>query len=236
MTRSYYSENLDEFLKQADNEILGILTRNHGFALDDNQKNAWLSQINILKQQLNSFRGGHLIFEYTIPRIGNRIDNVFLYKGLIFLLEFKVGDSSYHNYAIEQVMDYALDLKNFHKQSHNRKIIPILVATRARDSINMISSYEDGIFKPLKCTSNGIGNLISEVCKYYQDDNIVSTQWENSIYMPTPTIIEAAQALYREHSVEDISRSDAGAINLDTTTQTINKIIDKTKLKGEKST
>lgn len=47
--------------------------------------------------------------------------------------------------------------------------------------------------------------------------------------MPTPTIIEAAQVLYNGHNVEDISRNDASAINLNKTTEEINKIIDNSK-------
>ena len=125
MTRFYYSAVVSDFLIQHENQILGELTKNNEFSLDDTQKSAWISQINILKEQLAGFLDGSIIFEYTIPRIGKRIDNVFIYNGLIFLLEFKVGDSKYHNYAVEQVMDYALDLKNFHKESHNKIIVPI---------------------------------------------------------------------------------------------------------------
>src|SRR3712207_8807454 len=75
-------------------------------------------EIEILKRELTNCKDGHLLFEYTIPRIGNRIDNVLIYNGIVFLLEFKVGESTYPNYAIEQVTDYALDLSCFHKESH----------------------------------------------------------------------------------------------------------------------
>jgi hypothetical protein len=235
LARSYYSEDIRTFIQQSENQILGELTRNNQFSLDDNQKSAWISQIKILKDQLSSFVEGNIIFEYTIPRVGKRIDNVFIYNGIIFLLEFKVGDHVYHNYAIEQVMDYALDLKNFHKESHNKTIVPILIATRAEHVSNQIISYEDEIIKPLLCNSKNIGNQINEVCNSYKKDPILAKQWENSIYMPTPTIIEAAQALYRGHNVTDISRSDSGAINLNLTTQAINKIIDISKEKRQKS-
>ena len=109
MSRSYYSADIPAFLVQTENHLLGELVRNHEFTLDDNQKNAWLSQIKILKRNLRDFSEGTIIFEYTIPRVGKRIDNVFLYNGIIFLFEFKVGAYEYFNYAIEQVMDYALD-------------------------------------------------------------------------------------------------------------------------------
>lgn len=235
MTRYYYSASTDIFLAQTVNEILGELSRNNQFGLDDTQKNAWMYQINLLKTQLTSFSESNIMFEYTIPRIGKRIDNVFLTSGLIFLLEFKVGDSIYHKYAIEQVMDYALDLKNFHKESHNKIIVPIVVATRADKKENYISQYSDGIIKPLLSNGDNLSEIIHNVCNLYQDEPIFLEQWENSIYMPTPTIIEAAQALYRGHSVADISRSDSGHLNLSATTEAINRVIDKTKKNKEKA-
>ena len=63
--------------------------------------------------------------------MGKRADCVLVIDGLIFVVEFKVGDEHYASYAVEQVDDYALDLKNFHEGSHNQKLIPLLVATNA---------------------------------------------------------------------------------------------------------
>ena len=145
MTRCYYSADIDTFSAQSNNEILGELSRSNPFALDDTQKRAWIHQIDLLKSQLCCFPQGTILFEYTIPRVGARIDNVFITNGLVFLLEFKVGDSVYRNHAIEQVMDYALDLKNFHKESHSKIIVPILVATNYSNSSTDIrmSVYDD---------------------------------------------------------------------------------------------
>lgn len=126
MNRAYYSSSLSDFLAKDDSYIFGEITGNNQFATDDLQKNTWKSEITILKRELSSFKDGWLLFEYTIPRIGNRIDNVFLYKGIIFLLEFKVGEKSYPNYAIEQVTDYALDLSCFHKESQDKLLVPVL--------------------------------------------------------------------------------------------------------------
>ncbi|NLP42321.1 MAG: DUF2075 domain-containing protein [Veillonellaceae bacterium] len=235
MTRYYYSASIGIFLAQTENEILGELSRNNQYGLDDTQKNAWLYQIRLLRTQLSSFSEGSIIFEYTIPRVGKRLDNIFITNGLVFLLEFKVGDSVYHNYAVEQVMDYALDLKNFHKESHDKIIIPIVVATRAERKENYISQYSDGIIKPMFSNGDDLSEIIQNVCCLYKDKAIAIEQWENSIYMPTPTIIEAAQALYRGHSVTDISRSDSGHLNLSKTTDAITKVIEKAKQNKEKA-
>ena len=106
--KSFYSENFETFLNQSENEVLGIITKNNGFDLNDLQKNTWIYQIKFLKEKLKNFdKNSQVIFEYTIPRMGKRIDNVLLINNIVFLLEFKVGQSRYNNYDIDQVLDYA---------------------------------------------------------------------------------------------------------------------------------
>ena len=113
MKRSYYSKTINQFLVDEPGNILGELTKNHEFNLEEQQKNAWIRQIDILKEQLMNFSSGHIIFEYSIPRMGRRVDVILIYSGIVFVLEFKVGGDEYPKYAIDQVLDYAIDLKNF---------------------------------------------------------------------------------------------------------------------------
>ncbi|MEG1567680.1 MAG: hypothetical protein RR347_08350, partial [Anaerovoracaceae bacterium] len=129
MKRAYYSSSISDFIIKDNFTIFGEITSNDQFAADDLQKNTWKKEIEILKRELSAFTDGHILFEYTIPRIGNRIDNVLLYKGIVFLLEFKVGERTYPNSAIEQATDYALDLSCFHKESHNKLLVPMLICT-----------------------------------------------------------------------------------------------------------
>ena len=234
--RAFYSNTFEEFLKENRSEVLGIIATNNGFDLNDLQKNTWIYEITLLQSILSDFdKGSKVIFEYTIPRIGKRIDNVLLIDNIVFLLEFKVGEKSFNSYEIDQVLDYALDLKNFHKESHDKLIVPILVCSEADDRVNKILSYEDKIIKPLLCNKKNLHKTILNVSAAFCESNFNYTEWENSIYLPTPTIIEAAQALYSHHSVEEISRSDAGAYNLSITTQKINEIIDYSKENNKKS-
>lgn len=94
--RSYYSASIERFLHQSDAEILGIIHSN-----DDStetmiqQRNTWAFQIQILKDQLCSFADGRVIIEYTIPRMGKRVDTVVIYHNIVFLIEFKCGDTAY---------------------------------------------------------------------------------------------------------------------------------------------
>lgn len=234
MKRSLYSATLCEFLLETENEILGKLISGDRYRVESAQKSAWIEQIKILKEQLRPFQRGYILFEYIIPRIGKRIDNIFISNGVIYLIEFKVGEKAYLKHNIEQVIDYALDLKYFHSESYNKILIPILVATKAPKISNDIEKYNDNIYKTICCNKSDLGKNLNSL-SILSTSNIDPIKWENSPYRPTPTIIEAAQALYSGHNVEEISRSDAGAINLNQTTQEINSIIDYSKMNNKKS-
>ena len=235
MQRSYYSARIREFLDEKPETLLGKLMVSDEFSTTDLQKNALRKEIDILQDQLRSVGNGDIAFEYTIPRMGHRIDVVCIIHGLIFLLEFKVGDREYRKSTADQVMDYALDLKYFHELSADRYIIPISIPTEAPSVCNEVSFMEDKISNVLKCTKDNIGLTISSVLSSVQDQDLSIADWINSRYAPTPTIIEAAQAMYRNHSVKDISRNDAGAHNLTATTETINQIIDDCKRNHKKA-
>ncbi|MBW4523204.1 MAG: DUF2075 domain-containing protein [Scytolyngbya sp. HA4215-MV1] len=235
MKRAYYSKTITEFLEDSKSSILGELTLHHEFALEDLQRNSWLAQIDILKEQFSPLKDAYILFEYSIPRMGKRVDVVLILKGIVFVLEFKAGEKKHQSYAIDQVIDYALDLKNFHEQSHARKIVPVLVATEAPSVSNNLLPHQDLVFTPLKANKNNLYENIYWASSKLEDKEIDPINWVKSIYKPTPTIIEAAQALYKGHRVEKISRSDADAINLSKTSNTIFSIIEESKKKNQKS-
>ena len=233
--RSYYSATIAEFLQQSSSEILGIIHSNDTSAETTiQQSNTWESEITILKAQLRAFSDGRIVFEYTIPRMGKRVDTVVLYRNMVFLLEFKVGDKEYRESTYDQVYDYALDLRNFQKESHNKLLIPIMISTKAPRYQNILK-VRDRIVEPLRCNAENIGAAIQYIGSRFEEPAFDYVQWENSEYLPTPTIVEAAQALYRGHNVHDITRSDAGAENLTVTTDEINRIIDYSKANHRKS-
>lgn len=235
MKREYYTASIADFLSDDPEYVLGQLLINDEFETTDLQKNAWRREIEILQSQLYDFPDGEIAFEYTIPRIGHRIDVVCIIRGIIFLLEFKVGDKVYKKATDDQVVDYALDLKYFHEASQNRYIVPISVSTEAPNAENRIFFMEDQIAEVLHSNKKTISSTITTILGTASDASLSMTAWGNSRYAPTPTIIEAAQALYRNHSVDDISRNDAGAQNLTETTAAISRIIDDCKVNGRKA-
>jgi hypothetical protein len=236
MRREYYSDTITKFLKTSSDEILGRLVQNNDFALEQAQRDSWLEEINILWKVLEPHQGS-VYFEYSIPRMGKRIDVVVLVGSVIFVLEFKVGESEFPVYAIDQVWDYALDLKNFHETSHEQFVAPILIATKAKSIPAFISAtpHNDKLLLPIKCNAALLAEVISNVLQFAEGIAIDPQAWESGKYQPTPTIIEAAMALYNGHSVEEISRSDAGAINLAQTSDAIAEIIQYSRDKSVKS-
>jgi hypothetical protein len=134
-------------------------------------------------------------------------------------------------------MDYALDLKNFHESSHEQFIAPILIATKAKGSYSIVATtpQNDKLLLPIKSNTGLLGKIIEDVLRFSEGNEINRTQWEQGRYCPTPTIIEAAMALYNNHSVEDISRSDASDINLTQTSDAVSAIIRSSKDNSRKS-
>jgi len=237
MNRAYYDDSISNFLKTSPEEIIGKIALMNEFSLEQTQKDAWLAEITILKDVLPIYKGS-IYFEYTIPRMGQRIDVLILIEAVIFILEFKIGEKEYQSYAIDQVWDYALDLKNFHETSHNKLIAPILIATNAKsiDSIAATTPLNDQLLIPIKSNSESLGSVIKTVLDFFSDGEAIDSKvWEEGRYCPTPTIIEAAMALYNNHSVTDISRSDASAINLSQTSEAVSEIIRLSKEKSEKA-
>jgi hypothetical protein len=234
MARFYYHNKINGFLNDPNSLILGEFAISHEFSLEEQQKNSWMTQVILLKEWLENVNGD-IIFEYSIPRMGKRIDCVLISGGVVFAVEFKVGAKLYETHAIDQVMDYALDLKNFHEQSHNKAVVPILICTEAPEDRASLEFYGDGVSKPVLSNGNSLARIISDASIKSSGTAINAVDWINSIYKPTPTIIEAAQALYRGHRVEEISRSDAGAINLSRTALAISEIIESSKQQRKKS-
>ena len=226
MKRSFYSNSIDQFLKATENEILGELAQNNEFSLEQAQRNAWMYEIGILKESLIGY-SGMILLEYSIPRMGKRVDAVLILQNVIFVLEFKVGEKEFLASSIDQVWDYALDLKNFHETSHIHLIAPILIATNAEDILSIVGTtqHNDNILIPIKTNSALLRKVVDEVLQFADGENIDYHNWESGKYSPTPTIIEAAMALYNNHSVADISRKDASAINLSETSSAISNII-----------
>lgn len=236
MNRAYYANSICDFCIEDGDSIFGKISTAYDLnKLTIQQSNAWQCQIKILKQTILNFNG-KVYFEFTIPRMGKRVDNILIIDNCIFVLEFKIGSKSYDKFAKDQAFDYGLDLNNFHEGSHGKIIIPILIADKAEDEKNIYRKSLDNLHDTIVANENNLAQTISETLANFKSPEIINIEhWENSIYKPTPTIIEAATALYKKHNVSEISRSDSGAENLSVTSECISEIIDYSKNKNRKS-
>ena len=236
MKRCCYSSTISHFLLSPSENILGVLAANNEFSLEQTQRLAWNTQIKILKEILHYYEG-KVFFEYSIPRMGRRIDVVVLIRNVIFVLEFKIGEREFLLSSIDQVLDYALDLKNFHETSHQHLIAPILIATEARNVIPLISAtpHNDNVLFTIRANVSLLKETIDNVLQFADGENIDAQSWELGRYSPTPTIIEAAMALYNGHNVVEITKSGAEAKNLTETSKSLEKIIYRGKQNQEKA-
>lgn len=242
INRYFYKSLFAKFIDSSVDDIFGQLSRNDEMDTSSTQKFAWEEEIKILQTALTPWKQekGEVIFEYTIPRLGKRIDVILLLRERVFVLEFKAGEANFLIQDVDQVMDYVLDLKNFHQGSSDRPIIPILVATESKQDIsnNKLQHYSDGIYKPLLTNADNLSSIIKMVLadivapKKYA---VALYDWARSRYEPTPTIIEAARALYMNHSVEEITRHEAEGEQLERTTRYVQDVIRTTKAKHSKS-
>jgi hypothetical protein len=226
--KAYYNATVSSFLKEDNERILGVLTAEHHHALEEQQRWAWLQQLSILKPSLARQADGRIFLEFYIPRMGKRVDAVLIAANIVFVIEFKVGASGHASIAFEQVEDYALDLKNFHEGSHTAPIVPVLVSTNAESRpIPELTFADDLVASPVGTNKSDLGRLIDVICAARAFPSLDIDEWMATGYRPTPTIVQAAEILYRTHSVIDISRSDAGAKNLQETSASVSSVIDR---------
>lgn len=228
-TRYYYSSAISEFIGEEETSIVGKLTGSSQHDINKKTSSSWKEEINSLKEALKDYSGrGSIYLEYNIPRMGRRVDAIVLIDGIVFILEYKTGRQTFNQSARNQVWDYALDLKNFHADSKDRILVPIVVVPCALNEDCQLTpkSSADKVYEPLFTNTRQLGTAIQNILvldqatvRHSQSDDV----WANSGYEPTPTIIEAAIALYEKHSVADITKSGG---DIEKTSKALNRIID----------
>jgi len=237
--RCLYENNLANFARDDVRSIMGTLVENYNGQVQTTQIDAWKEEISVIHELVKGLGddGGRIVFEYDIPRLGKRVDVILLYRGIIFCIEFKAGQSSILEADVDQVFDYALDLKNFHKFSEDKIIAPILVATKSAQYSTQVqmSAYDDKVLNPLISNNGSLAEIIQNILNQYPNETPVDDRWTISPYAPTPTIVEAARSLYENHSVEDITRHEADNASTDRTIEYILSVIRDSEEKHKKS-
>ncbi len=235
----FYCETISTFYSNNADEIVGKMVQGAGGDINQKTLDSWTEEIDSMQKALtNYFNRGSILMEYVIPRMGRRIDVVTIIDGVVFVWEYKVGSDCFSRDAITQVWDYVLDLKNFHEGSTNRYLVPILVATEAKDEKCRfeLNCFDDKTYRPILTNTNHIAECIDKVLKDIKGrdniNNIGDRAWIQGGYAPTPTIVEACVALYNNHSVEEITRHDGEIVE---TVKTLKEVIQYSKENGHKA-
>jgi hypothetical protein len=232
---AYYSASVEQFLTSDLHHVLGVLAAAHAHDLEVDQRQAWEEEIDVLRSALSGL-AGRLYLEFDVPRLGSRVDAVLVSGPTIFPIEFKCGERHFWQADYNQAWDYALDLKNFHAASHDAPIFPVLVATRAEVADEAWqAAYPDGVRPPYRCGARHLRGVLQDGLGKSSGPPLDVEAWGTAPYHPTPTIIEAARALYARHSVEAISRHDAGAKNLRLTSVGVEEIVERSRANREKA-
>ena len=247
MKQAYYHSTIEDFLKINDDEIIGKLNKaGTSFASQWTiTTTSWDSSIQVLKKscleliEINaSVKNWHILLEYEIPRLLSRIDAVIIADDLIFVIEFKFDRRKFEAADIRQAEDYANDLRDFHLESRNKFVIPILLAPLAKAGKNEDHLNDDSLIKKcLKANAVNFSKTLYDAyltCPKNLNPIIDSFKWEQSEYQPTPTIVQAAKALFAGQKVETITKSGAEDNDLKTTTDYIIKIINQAKIENRK--
>ena len=229
--RFYYSDSISTFLDKSEKEIIGELALASNHDINNETSRSWVEEIVSLKDALRSYKErGSIYLEYNIPRMGRRADAIVLIDGVVFVLEYKTSRQEFYSGACNQVWDYALDLKNFHEGSFNRVIVPIVVVPYEENTHCRLNfkCFEDNVYEPLMVNTETLKvvlkTLVDQVPSKFQFIGIASDDiWGKSGYEPTPTIIEAAVALYEENTVEDITKHGG---DIDNATKELQEIIE----------
>lgn len=233
IARAWYRAELADFLRADVDSVIGILVQRAPVSTASEEIMAWRREIAILRDCLAPMTG-ELLLEYSVPRVGGRVDAVLVLPGVVLVIEFKVGAMTFTSAARNQVWDYALDLKNFHVASHRLPIVPVVVATEAVDTLDDFRRDADGVFRPVCASPSRLGELVRRAITRASGPAIAVAEWAQAPYRPTPTIVEAARALYARHSVAEIARNDSGAANLAVTSDCVEEIIARAKANREK--
>lgn len=246
---AFYASSLLEFINDDPDRVVGILTTKSaatGFVnLKQRQTKAWQKQVKDLRntgvsmvRELADTEPWTILLEYPIPRRQKRVDAVLLARDVIFCIEFKTKAKTHALQTQKQAEDYALDLRDFHSESHGRRIIPIAVSSEA-ESVNQTSDgfFYDLVRPALLTNAVGLSEIIIEAYRSQTDSDeqpIDAKAWNESAYRPVPTIIEAAEALYAGHDVREIAASHAGDENLEVTSQRIIELVKRAQERREK--
>lgn len=246
---AYFRCTVRDFLEQDSDQIIGELTRQAGTShstLLAATVVSWERTIAVLKQTLSTLSAEYptaadwgLLLEYEIPRRERRIDAVLLAGATIIVLEFKTGDSGDAPAARRQAEHYALDLRDFHRESRGKTLVPVVVMSVGPPFVPTdVAPYVDPVKAVLNANDESLHQAIAHVIQHYPRDGCAGqtdlSKWDQSPYAPVPSIVEAAQMLFSKQSVRELSHAHADVHNLTKTSDLLVQAVVEAQREGRK--
>ena len=201
---NFNNENETEFIdKVKSDKVKSTFLEEHLVDLSDSQINAWIDSFKVI-QGLNLNPNLNIIFEYVLPyESGRRPDIILLSNEQVIILEFKMKNEV-KNEDIDQIKAYARDIREYHYESRDKQVIPLLVLTRTKNLNENIDN--------ITCVSD---DQLQKVLDDVFQDNVVSCDvhyWIASKYEPLPTIVEAARTFMKNEELPNIRRVNSAGI------------------------
>ncbi len=230
---AFFSSTVHKFLATDSSQILGELNlhaRNSVSSLRVSTVISWERTISVLKTTLtqiatefSSAGNWGLLLEYEIPRRDRRIDVVLLAGSLVIVLEFKTGDSGDEATARRQAEHYALELRDFHRESRGLFLVPVVISRGASEFVPPSVDPSDDLVRAVlvandESLAKAIRHAVAKNLRASSGKQFDLNLWNRSAYQPIPNIVEAAQILFAKQSVRELSHAHTDTYNLTKTT------------------
>lgn len=196
---NFSKENEEEFINQLKTAFL----ESYSLDLSDEQVHAWRDSFRVM-HNVNLHQDISILFEYSLPyESGRRPDVILLSSEDVVILEFKMKNVIKQE-DIDQVKAYARDLNEYHYESRDKKVIPLLVLTRTTNLDKKIDNVQ--------CVSDDMLQKVLDSI-YSSEINVCDIkEWTSSKYEPLPTIVEAARRIMDDEELPNIRRVNSTCI------------------------
>ncbi len=253
---AWYAKERETFICDSVESVVGELASSavsEGMHVESEQHQEWRASVGLLQKELQTRASEimvlkaalaepdlaayrHVLLEFDFRRRGLRMDCVLLGDGVIAVLEFKRSKLTAADR--EQVMNYAVNLVEFHEETRRvlteeRGVVaPVLVTTnkasgtKAKATDDFLRSPWEGVLaRPVECDGTNLhASLRSLLERRRATVTIDRTRWLSSRFSPSSTILDAAISLYGQHEVSAIAAHAAPAELIERCSQEVAEI------------
>lgn len=213
-----------DFINSSDQEIEEALADHHtrrisAEDLDSGQIAAWRRTVRVLRKTFEPLDHGVLhstlvVLEYELPGEGGRRPDVVivLQSGRILVIECK-NRAEARMADLDQVLGYARDLSEYHSESHDREVTPILALLRPNPA--------PAVGHRTQVLTVSGGSLVELASQIASDPGgeYDPVQWLEGEYAPLPHLVEAVIQTFNERSLPRIKT--VGSSNAPRAVQTV---------------